>query len=44
MFRKYNFQPMTSFVHLALVALDIERLRGDIMQRSLFVSYSEVGA
>jgi len=43
MFRKYTFQPIASFIHLALVALDIERLRGDIMQRSLFVSFREVG-
>jgi len=43
MFRKHTFQPVASFIHLALVALDIERLRGDIMQRSLFVSYREVG-
>jgi len=43
MFRKYTFQPVASFIHLALVALDVERLRGDIMQRSLFVSFREAG-
>ena len=44
MFRKYNYQPVAAFIHLALVALDIERLRGDIMQRSLFVDYQETGS
>lgn len=43
LFRKSNFQPVATFIHLALVALDLERLRGDIMQRSLFASYREVG-
>ena len=39
MFRKYAFQPVAVFIHLFLVALDIERLRGAIMRRSLFPHY-----
>jgi len=38
LFRKYYFQPVATFIHLTLVALDIERLRGDLIQRSLFAS------
>lgn len=36
LFRRYSQQPAAVFLHLALVALDIERLRGNIMQRALF--------
>lgn len=36
LFRRYSQQPATAFLHLALVALDVERLRGNIMQRALF--------
>ncbi len=35
-FRNYSFQPATAFYHLALVALDLERLRGDLLRRKLF--------
>jgi len=44
MFRKYSYQPVAVFIHLLLVALDIERLRGDIMQRCLFPKYWEESA
>ncbi len=43
LFRKYNFQAVATFIHLALVALDIERLRGNIIQRSLFARRREEG-
>jgi hypothetical protein len=33
MFRKYSYQPVAVFIHLLLIGLDIERLRGGIMQR-----------
>ena len=36
LFRRYTQQPAAVFLHLALVALDFERLRGNIMQRALF--------
>jgi hypothetical protein len=35
-FRKYSFQPAAAFCHLALVALDLEMLRGDLLRRKLF--------
>ncbi|MEN8800394.1 MAG: hypothetical protein ABF297_00235 [Thiogranum sp.] len=36
-FRKFSFQPVAAFAHLALVALDLEQLRGDLLSRKLFV-------
>lgn len=36
LFRRYTNQPAAVFVHLALVALDIERLRGGIARRGAF--------
>jgi hypothetical protein len=44
LFRKYAYQPVAVFIHLLLVALDMERLRGAIMQRSLFPDYVEKSA
>ena len=44
MFRSCSYQPVAIFIHLLLVALDIERLRGDIMQRQLFPKYREENA
>ena len=44
MFRHYSYQPAAIFVHLLLVALDVERLRGALLQRALFPGYREVGA
>ena len=35
-FRCYSFQPAAAFAHLALVALDLEQLRGDLLSRRLF--------
>jgi len=35
-FRGFSFQPAAAFAHLALVALDLEQLRGDLLSRKLF--------
>jgi len=35
-FRGYSFHPAALFCHIALISLDCERLRGDVMRRSLF--------
>lgn len=44
LFRKYSYQPVAVFIHLLLIALDVERLRGGIMQRCLFPRYREESA
>ena len=36
MFRRRSFTPVAVFCHLALVALDLERLRGGLVRRRLF--------
>jgi len=36
MFRRHSGSPIAIFCHLALVALDLERLRGDLVRRRLF--------
>ncbi len=36
MFRRHSGAPAAVFCHLALVALDLERLRGDLVRRRLF--------
>ena len=36
MFRRHAGTPVAVFCHLALVALDLERLRGDLVRRALF--------
>ena len=36
MFRRHSGSPAALFCHLALVALDLERLRGDLIRRLLF--------
>ncbi len=35
-FRRYSFRPAAVFSHLALTALDLSRLRGDLLVRQLF--------
>lgn len=40
-FRRSAFHPVSVFAHLLLVALDLERLRGAILQRRLFPFYKE---
>ena len=41
-FRRHEQQPVTAFIHLALVALDLERVRGNISRRMLFPETEEV--
>jgi len=38
-FRKYSGSPAAFFIHLALTALDLEKLRGALVHRSLFPEY-----
>ncbi len=40
-FRRYSFQPGASCAHLGLVALDLERLRGELVQRALYPGASQ---
>lgn len=40
-FRRYSFQPAACCAHLLLVALDITRLRGDLVHRILFRQIKE---
>jgi hypothetical protein len=35
-FRRYSFEPAAACAHLGLVALDLEKLRGELLQRALF--------
>jgi hypothetical protein len=35
-FRRYSFQPAAAFAHLGLVALDVQKLRDQLLQRALF--------
>ena len=41
-FRRHSFQPAAACAHLAMVALDLERLRGDLLRRVLFAQRPEV--
>ncbi len=40
-FRRYSFQPASACAYLALTAFDLERLRGDLVQRALFSTACE---
>ena len=40
LFRRHSASPVAVFAHLALVALDLERLRGNLVRRRLFASAS----
>lgn len=40
LFRRHSAAPVAAFAHLAMVALDIERLRGDLVRRRLFPAMS----
>ena len=40
-FRRYSFRPAAVFSHLALTALDLARLRGDLLVRQLFATNLE---
>jgi hypothetical protein len=44
MFRRHNGSPTAVFCHLALVALDLERLRGGLIRRRLFEPSHATGA
>ena len=44
LFRRHARQPAALFIHLLLVALDLERLRGGLVRRALFPVAAEVGA
>jgi hypothetical protein len=41
MFRRHSASPIAVFCHLALVALDLERLRGGLVRRALFLAARE---
>jgi hypothetical protein len=41
MFRRHGGSPVAVFCHLALVALDLERLRGGLVRRALFAPTKE---
>lgn len=41
-FRRYSFQPAAAAAHIGLVALDLERLRGELVQRALFEEITAV--
>jgi hypothetical protein len=41
MFRRHGASPIAVFCHLALVALDLERLRGGVVRRALFAPARE---
>jgi len=40
-FRRYSFQPTAAFAHLGLVALDAQKLRAQLLQRTLFAGMPE---
>lgn len=44
LFRRWATSPVAAFAHLALVALDVERLRGGIVARSVFGTADAGGA
>jgi len=41
LFRRHGASPIAVFCHLALVALDLERLRGGLVRRALFAALRE---
>jgi len=43
-FRRHSFKPAAACAHLGLVALDLERLRGELAYRALFSEFSAVQA
>jgi hypothetical protein len=40
-FRRYSFQPAATFAHLGLVALDAQKLRAQLLRRTLFAGMAE---
>lgn len=43
-FRRSSLQPATAYLHLALVALDVQRLRAALLRRTLFPESKEAGS
>jgi len=43
LFRRYALSPLVLFAHLGIVAIDLLRLRGDLLQRCLFAENSAGG-
>jgi hypothetical protein len=43
-FRRHTYQPAAALIHLALIALDLERLRAALVRRSLFTEHPQGGA
>lgn len=43
-FRRYSFEPAAACAHLGLVALDLEKLRGELVGRALFADAAEADA
>ncbi len=41
-FRRYSFEPAAACAHLGLIALDLEKLRSDLLQRALFAESTGV--
>jgi hypothetical protein len=41
LFRRYSFQPAAAFAHLGLVALDVHKLRAQLLRRALFPGMTE---
>ena len=40
-FRRYSFQPAAACAHIGIVALDLERLRADLIERAVFAESME---
>lgn len=43
-FRRYSFQPAAACAHIGIIALDLERLRADLVDRALFGDQTEAPA
>ena len=43
-FRRFTHQPAAALLHLALIVLDLERLRAGLVRRSLFAEHPQGGA
>jgi hypothetical protein len=41
-FRRYSFEPAATCAHLGLIALDLEKLRGELVRRALFSEVAQV--
>ena len=43
-FRRYSFQPAAACAHIGIMALDVERLRADLVERAVFGEHGETVA